>query len=193
MVRIQRRIGNRGGIVAEGRDTGSTVFPFAHVKIFLTADMGARIDRRVEQLRQMGITQSGDEIRDNLVRRDEIDSGTRAQPSCASRRCLRRRYIGRHYRGTGDDHRGDRQERSRAGWRPFTCPGEKEIRSSRGHRFLFTISRNLIRFLESLLFGIRVHGSENLRFAESFFFASNHISYYDPPDCRIDTSKENSG
>ena len=75
MVRIQRKIGNRGGIVAEGRDTGSTVFPFAHVKIFLVADVEARTQRRVNQLRQMGITQTDDEIRNNLLKRDEIDSG----------------------------------------------------------------------------------------------------------------------
>ncbi len=180
MVRIQRIIGNRGGIVAEGRDTGSTVFPFAHVKIFLVADMEARIERRVNQLHQMGITQTGDQIRDNLVRRDKIDSGREHSPLV--------RPVGAFVVDTSDVTIEEqvamieeivRKEAARLG--ELFVPKGKRNPVSRGHTFLFTICRDMIRFFEWLLFGIRVHGSENLQFAESFFFASNHISYYDPP------------
>lgn len=180
MVRIQRKIGNRGGVVAEGRDTGSTVFPFAHVKIFLVADMEARTMRRVKQLGQMGITQTEDEIRDNLVRRDEIDSGREHSPLV--------RPVGAFVVDTSGVTIAEqlrtieeivRKEAGRLG--DLYVPRGRRNPVSTGHKFLFTISRNLIRFLESLLFGIKVHGSENLQFAESFFFASNHISYFDPP------------
>jgi cytidylate kinase len=180
MVRIQRKIGNRGGIVAEGRDTGSTVFPFAHVKIFLVADMEARIERRVNQLHQMGIAQTGDEIRDNLVLRDEIDSGREHSPLV--------RPVGAYVVDTSGVTIVEqvaiieeivRKEASRLD--DLYVPRGNRNPVSSGHSFLFTICRNIIRFFEWLLFGIKVHGSENLRFAEAFFFASNHISYYDPP------------
>ncbi len=180
MVRIQRKIGNRGGIVAEGRDTGSTVFPFAHVKIFLVADMEARTRRRVKQLDQMGITQTKDEIRSNLVKRDEIDSGREHSPLV--------RPVGAFVVDTSGITIEEqvrlideitRKEAARLG--TLYIPKGKRNPVSRGHSFLFTICRDMIRFFEWLLYGIKVHGSENLRFAESFFFASNHISYYDPP------------
>ncbi len=180
MVRFQRKIGNRGGIVAEGRDTGSTVFPFAHVKIYLIADMEARIERRVSQLRQMGITQTGDEIRGNLVRRDEIDSGREHSPLV--------RPVGAFTVDTSGITIEEqvsiieeivRKEAARLG--DLYVPKGKRNPVSSGHSFLFTLGRNMIRFLEWLLFGIKIYGSDNLRFAEAFFFASNHISYYDPP------------
>ena len=180
MVRIQRKIGNMGGIVAEGRDTGSTVFPFAHVKIFLVADMEARTQRRVKQLRQLGITQTNEEIHNNLARRDEIDSGREHSPLV--------RPVGAYVVDTSGITIEEqvtiieeiaRKEASRLG--TLYVPRGKRNPVSRGHSFLFTISRDMIRFFEWLLFGIKVHGLENLRFAESFFFASNHISYYDPP------------
>jgi cytidylate kinase len=180
MVRIQRKIGNRGGIVAEGRDTGSTVFPFAHVKIFLVADVEARTQRRVNQLRQMGITQTDDEIRNNLLKRDEIDSGREHSPLV--------RAVGAYVVDTSEVTIEEqvaiideivRKEAARLG--ELYIPKWKRNPVSRGHSFLFTVARDLIRLLEWLLFGIKVHGFDNLRFAENFFFASNHISYYDPP------------
>jgi cytidylate kinase len=154
MVRIQRKIGNRGGIVAEGRDTGSTVFPFAHVKIFLIADMDARIERRVNQLRQMGITQSENEIRENLVRRDEIDSGREHSPLV--------RPVGAYTVDTSGVTIEEqvaiiedivRKEAARLD--TLYVPDGKKNPVSSGHSFLFTICRNFIRFCESLLFGIK--------------------------------------
>ncbi len=180
MVRFQRKIGNMGGIVAEGRDTGSTVFPFAHVKIFLVADMEARTKRRVKQLRQIGIIQTEDEIRHNLARRDKIDSGREHSPLV--------RPVGAVVVDTSGVTIEEqvtiieeivRKEASRLG--TLYVPRGKKNPVRRGRTIHFTIARDMIRFFEWLLFGIKIHGSENLRFAESFFFASNHISWYDPP------------
>jgi len=180
MVRIQRRIGNRGGIVAEGRDTGSTVFPFAHVKIFLVADMDARIERRVNQLRQMGIEQTDNEIRHNLARRDEIDSGREHSPLV--------RPVGAYVVDTSGVTIEEqvaiiedivRKEASRLEdiYRPS---GRKNQFRTRRNAY-YSVAQAMIRFFCRLLFGLKIHGSENLRFAENFFFASNHISWYDPP------------
>jgi len=74
---VQRRLGASGGVVAEGRDIGTVVFPDAEVKFFLTASVEARAERRWLQLRAAGETCSLEEVRRAQERRDEADS-TRA-------------------------------------------------------------------------------------------------------------------
>lgn len=73
----QRAIGQAKGIVMDGRDIGSVVFPDAELKIFMTADPDIRVQRRLKELqvKNPGITM--DEVRTNLASRDHIDS-TRA-------------------------------------------------------------------------------------------------------------------
>lgn len=77
MVRQQQAMGRRRGIVADGRDIGTVVFPDAELKIFLTADLDVRTSRRHLELAAKGIDAEWTEIRDNLLERDRIDS-TRA-------------------------------------------------------------------------------------------------------------------
>ncbi len=77
MVAQQKAMGRRRGIVADGRDIGTVVFPDAEVKIFLTADVDVRTSRRHLELAARGIDADWDSIRKNLLERDEIDS-TRA-------------------------------------------------------------------------------------------------------------------
>ncbi len=77
MVRQQQAMGKRRGIVADGRDIGTVVFPDAELKIFLTADPDVRTSRRHLELAAKGIDAEWDDIRHNLLERDRIDS-TRA-------------------------------------------------------------------------------------------------------------------
>lgn len=77
MVAQQKAMGRRRGIVADGRDIGTVVFPDAELKIFLTADVDVRTSRRHLELAAKGIDADWDEIRQNLIERDRIDS-TRA-------------------------------------------------------------------------------------------------------------------
>ncbi len=60
LVGWQRRIGGDGGVVAEGRDTTSVVFPNADVKIFLSAAIDARAGRRVKDLESAGVATSAE-------------------------------------------------------------------------------------------------------------------------------------
>lgn len=73
----QREIGKDKGIVMDGRDIGSVVFPAAELKIFMTADPEIRVQRRLKELQVKNPTISIDEVRNNLASRDHIDS-TRA-------------------------------------------------------------------------------------------------------------------
>ena len=81
LVEQQRRIGQAGDYVVEGRDIGTVVFPNAQLKIFLTASDEARARRRVLQNEQRGIGSTDfDEVLADLRRRDEIDSSRAASP-----------------------------------------------------------------------------------------------------------------
>jgi cytidylate kinase len=77
MVRQQQAMGKRRGLVADGRDIGTVVFPDAELKIFLVADLDVRTSRRHLELAAKGIDAEWDEVQKNLLERDRIDS-TRA-------------------------------------------------------------------------------------------------------------------
>lgn len=80
MVRIQQEIGKGKGIVMDGRDIGTVVFPDAGLKIFLTADFNVRVRRRYDELKAKGIAASMDEIANNLKERDQVDTTRRVSP-----------------------------------------------------------------------------------------------------------------
>lgn len=77
LVEKQRRLGERGGVVMEGRDIGSVVFPDAPLKIYLDASLPVRAERRLAELRQKGLTMSYEEVEREMRERDLRDS-TRA-------------------------------------------------------------------------------------------------------------------
>ena len=78
LVAEQQAMGLAGGIVMDGRDIGSVVFPNAELKLFVTADIETRVERRYQELIFRGTPTPRDEVRANLIRRDFIDS-TRAE------------------------------------------------------------------------------------------------------------------
>lgn len=80
MVDIQRRMGNEKGIVMDGRDIGTVVFPAAELKIFMTADTTIRAERRQKELLEKGEKISLDIVKQNLESRDKIDSGRTVSP-----------------------------------------------------------------------------------------------------------------
>jgi len=80
MVEQQRKLGKEKGIVMDGRDIGSVVFPDAELKIFLTADMLVRAFRRQKELLEKNDLVDVDEIVKNLTQRDQIDSTRKESP-----------------------------------------------------------------------------------------------------------------
>jgi cytidylate kinase len=81
LVEKQREIGEKGsGVVMEGRDIGTVVFPNADVKIFLTASLDTRADRRAKEYTQNGSKVIVENIRNNLSNRDKIDSSRKDSP-----------------------------------------------------------------------------------------------------------------
>jgi 1-acyl-sn-glycerol-3-phosphate acyltransferase len=80
MVERQQVMGRLGGVVMEGRDIGSVVFPLATAKIFLTASLAARVERRYRQYQQRGLDVSRIELSEDLAHRDRLDSERQASP-----------------------------------------------------------------------------------------------------------------
>ncbi len=74
LVAQQRNLGNAGGVVMDGRDIGTVVFPNAELKIFLVANTEERIRRRLKELQASGINIEKDEVQRQIVERDRIDS-----------------------------------------------------------------------------------------------------------------------
>ena len=81
LVKEQRKIGDRGGIVAEGRDIGSKVFPQAELKIFLTATINERAKRRKNELEAMGRGNINfEQLKNEIEKRDFDDSNRKISP-----------------------------------------------------------------------------------------------------------------
>jgi cytidylate kinase len=80
LVHEQQRMGEKGGIVMDGRDIGTVVFPHADIKIFVTASIEVRTQRRLLELQTKGIETSKEEVQDNLIERDFIDSNRKESP-----------------------------------------------------------------------------------------------------------------
>jgi cytidylate kinase len=76
----QKKMGKKRGIVMDGRDIGTVVFPDAELKIFMNADAAIRVKRRFEELCEAGQSVSIEDIKHNLALRDYIDSNRDESP-----------------------------------------------------------------------------------------------------------------
>lgn len=79
-VKQQQKMGKRRGIVMDGRDIGTVVFPDAELKIFMTADNAIRVERRFKELYEKNPNITLEEIKANLEMRDYIDSNREISP-----------------------------------------------------------------------------------------------------------------
>ena len=80
LVKKQQAMGKNGGVVMEGRDIGTVVFPNAEVKIFLTAGIDERAKRRALEFSEKGTQIPVEKVKENLKNRDFIDSNRAASP-----------------------------------------------------------------------------------------------------------------
>jgi cytidylate kinase len=76
----QKEIGSQKGIVMDGRDIGTAVFPDAELKIFMTASIPVRVNRRYRELIQKDPQVSMEAVRQNLEQRDHMDSTREISP-----------------------------------------------------------------------------------------------------------------
>lgn len=76
----QQKMGVNKGIVMDGRDIGTTVFPTAEIKLFMTADSDIRVERRLKELRPKNPQITREEVKKNLETRDHLDSTREISP-----------------------------------------------------------------------------------------------------------------
>lgn len=80
MVAQQQEMGKAKGIVMDGRDIGTTVFPHAELKLFITASPEVRARRRLDELKAKGETTTYEEVLENVKKRDYLDSTREESP-----------------------------------------------------------------------------------------------------------------
>jgi len=80
MVDLQRKMGESGGVVLDGRDIGTVVFPNADVKIYLTADVEERVNRRYKELLSKNQIIDEEKLRGEIIARDKYDSEREISP-----------------------------------------------------------------------------------------------------------------
>jgi cytidylate kinase len=80
LVAMQQQMGRSGGVVMDGRDIGTVVFPDAELKIYMTADAMVRAERRYKELTAKGDSVTLEEIYDNVVSRDKADMSRAISP-----------------------------------------------------------------------------------------------------------------
>lgn len=80
MVKMQRELAKNGGVILDGRDIGTVVFPHADIKIYQTADLEVRALRRYQENRIRNIDMSLEEVMADIKRRDEKDSTRSISP-----------------------------------------------------------------------------------------------------------------
>ena len=80
MVELQQKMGKDKGLVMEGRDIGTVVFPGAELKLFMTADVEVRAKRRYDELIAKGVEVTFEEVKENLKKRDDKDTHRAESP-----------------------------------------------------------------------------------------------------------------
>jgi cytidylate kinase len=80
MVALQQQLGAKKGVVLDGRDIGTVVFPEAELKLFMTADPAVRAQRRFDELTGNGIAITLEEVKTNLEQRDYNDTNRKENP-----------------------------------------------------------------------------------------------------------------
>jgi cytidylate kinase len=179
LVRRQRRMASRGGVVLEGRDIGSVVLPWADVKVYLVASTRVRAERRLKDLESMGVTKTVDEVEQDLIRRDEYDSTREASPLV--------RAIGAWEVDTSSltidgqvDVIADHAERAARDRRELWDVRPDGLRP-RARRLVYRGAQAFIRLVIRTVFGLRYWNRFDSSLEEPYVFACNHVANVDPP------------
>ena len=176
MVRRQQEMGRRGGVVMEGRDIGSVVFPLATAKIFLSASLEARVQRRLRQYAQRGQELPAERIRDDLVARDKLDSEREASPLTISPDAI-------VIDSSAMNVRQQNEACARACRLNPTLDRtlDRDLAASRlelpwHYRLAYGVMKALARF-----YGLKQVGNVGRALPRGCIVAVNHISLWDPP------------
>ena len=176
MVERQRSFARRRGVVMEGRDIGSVVFPLASAKIYLDASLEARAERRLNQHRRRGNETEFETVLAEVEARDNRDSSRAESPLSIPPDAV-----------VTDNSRLSLDEQlERTAEAVITVLDEQRPRSLTAaslssrvtirYKFAYAVFGPLSRIL-----GLTIHGREHVEFDEGKILAANHVSNLDPP------------
>lgn len=176
MVRRQQELGRSGGVVMEGRDIGSVVFPLATAKIYLTASLDDRARRRHRQNQQRGLEGDFEAVRTDLEERDRLDSSRETSPLTISPDAI-----------VIDSSGMNLEEQNRACAKACLVNPtldryvDRDLEASKRewpvkYRLAYLVFGALARF-----YGMRHVNCAGRVLPRSCIAAINHVSYWDPP------------
>jgi cytidylate kinase len=175
MIERQRELGRGGGVVMEGRDIGSRVFPLATVKIFLDASLPARTERRFRQYRQQGVEVGREDIATELNARDRRDCERSVSPLIVSPDAV--------VLDTSALTLPAQIERTIEIVRTVVAEREGGIGRRDGietmpwkYRLAYHVMSTLARF-----YGLQLIDRRYLEHTPGAIIAGNHVSWWDPP------------
>jgi len=166
LVRLQRSVAVAPGVVMEGRDIGTVVFPNADLKVFLTASVEARARRRFDELKSRGESADLGSIEAAIRERDQRDSGRESSPMVSAPDA---------YPLDTTDLTLDQQVDLAARWAELARRGEGRM------RVFHFLSREVVVNFARLFLRHRVVGREHIPRKGPVILACNHISFWDPP------------
>jgi len=176
---LQRRMARRGGVVLEGRDSGTVVLPDAEVKVYLTASLATRAERRRLELAAAGVEVSAGQVERDLAQRDAQDSGRAHAPL--------RKPEGAVEIDTTRLSVDEQVElvvaavRRASGASGALSAAARMRRGTAAMRPRYGFFWRLLNVLAIVLMGFRVLGRENVPFPHGCIVACNHVSFWDPP------------
>ena len=176
MVKRQRDLAAKGGIILEGRDIGSVVLPWADVKIYLDASLSVRAARRLAELTAAGVSTTQEEVERDLVRRDTLDASREASPLVCP--------IGAWVVDTTSVTINEQVERVIALGEDAARERSPEARTrprDKRRRLVYRLICAFAALVYHALYGMRVTRIFRPVPGENYLFASNHRSYADPP------------
>lgn len=176
MVTLQRTISRSTGVVMEGRDIGSVVFPLADVKIYLDASVETRAIRRHKQITKRGVETSLNSVKEDIQRRDKLDTERKESPLTISPDA---QIIDNSNMTLSEQLARSAEIVLFVIERSLPKLPEKHLpiaSQSLKYKMVVTAMNVLLRFV-----GAKTLGRENLVRPEGFIIAPNHISLWDPP------------
>ena len=176
MVERQQALGRRGGVVMEGRDIGSVVFPLATAKIHLSASPEARAERRFRQFGERGVTVDRQALVGELMDRDRQDSERAVSPLVISPDAI-------VVDSSGLTLEQQNELCARACLVNPTLDRDVDrdpVAASRNHPLQYRLAYSSLGAL-ARFWGLREHGNAGLAAPAGCILAVNHISLWDPP------------
>jgi len=166
LVALQRSFASEPGLVMEGRDIGTVVFPDADLKIFISATTGARAERRFLELRSKGENADREAIVEQIRERDRRDTERAASPLLRAPDAilLDTTHIG-----------ADEQVDLAARWASLAMKPTKRIGA------VYAFGSGFTRLFARTLLDFHVEGLERIPRKGPLIVACNHISFWDPP------------